>query len=309
MIEIEYTRRRVDPAITELMANGRRELLIGAFPVYNFRIANINVPAQLRGLNELFIEQLMLSIAVVGQIDPITLMEAPDFFTTRKATLVAGQHRLEAVRRLDHETIAARVLKPDQALAALLQIESNLRRLNLSPAETAWHLYLRKQLFESVNGRAKAIGARAANKAMGHNANDKLSVAFSSTAADLTGLSTRDIQRAVKRAETLGEELLRRVQGTCLDKATFLDTLMAATHEDRERIITDAEAGVKPMSARAAAQRTQSSPQVNTQVETEMERYGLTTNIERENFVVLKDAWAGACARSRAAFRDFIDRT
>jgi hypothetical protein len=58
----------------------------------------------------------------------------------------------------------------------------------------------------------------------------------------------------------------------------------------------------------AAAQRTRSSRQVNSQVD-EMERYGLTTNVERENFVVLKDAWAGACARSRAAFRDFIDRT
>jgi hypothetical protein len=84
---------------------------------------------------------------------------------------------------------------------------------------------------------------------------------------------------------------------------------MAATHEDRERIVAGAEAGVKPVSARASAQRTRCSPQVNTQVETEMERYGLTTNVERENFVVLKDAWAGACARSRAAFRDFIDRT
>ena len=313
MAEVRSAHGRVDPAIMKHLAAGFPEILLGARErVYEFRISNIVVREQLRGLNETFIEQLMASIAVTGQIDPIVLMQNSDFATTRKATLVAGRHRLEALRRAGYETISAKVLQLDEAQAALLQIDSNLIRSNLSPAETAWHLYLRKQLFEAIHGRAKAIGARAANEAMGRlNANDNLSVAFSATTAALTNQSTRSIQRAVKRAEVLGNEILRRVQGTPLDQGAFLDALMAVPHEDRDRIVADAEAGKRPTSTTGGARKNRLSRQktVDSPAGAEMARYSLKTAVERDGFLALKHAWDSACASSRAVFRDYINRT
>src|SRR5271155_2422867 len=64
--------------------------------------------------------------------------------------------------------------------AELAEIDENLIRTNLTPAEEAMHLTRRKELYEKVHGKAKTKGARAANKKMGkkNGATDNLSDAF-----------------------------------------------------------------------------------------------------------------------------------
>ena len=75
--------------------------------------------------------------------------------------LVAGWHRLEATRQLKHDTIRAVVLEGLDADAALLtEIDENLVRADLSPAERAIHLAERKRLYEKLHPQTKHGGDR-----------------------------------------------------------------------------------------------------------------------------------------------------
>jgi hypothetical protein len=111
--------------------------------------------------------------------------------------------------------------------AALWEIE-NLVRAPLSPAEEAIFIDRRRELREELYGKAKALGAVAANTVMGRkHATAKLAGASSFTAdtAKTTGKSARSIQRVVQRAAQNGRRDLARIAGTSLDRGAELDAL------------------------------------------------------------------------------------
>ena len=55
--------------------------------------------------------------------------------------LIAGRHRLEAIRQLGRDAIYARIVSGiDAAAAELMEIDENLIRAELSPAEHALHI-------------------------------------------------------------------------------------------------------------------------------------------------------------------------
>lgn len=120
----------------------------------------------------------------------------------------------------------------------------------LTPAQRA----KRKAAYEAVHGSAKAIGARAANRAMGRgNATAKLADAsFTSDTASKTGTPERSIRRDATRAKALGPDL-DRIAGTSLDKGAELDALAAMPASARSEVISRAAAGenvsaLRPMS-------------------------------------------------------------
>lgn len=91
----------------------------------------------------------------------------------------------------------------------------------------------------------------------------------------------------ISRAEALGEETLKDVQGTSLDKGVELDALSKLPQEERQEIVNDAKAG-KPVSAR-------SSVKVEGPNKDEM-----------QGFNNLLRAWANASEDSRQAFMQRI---
>jgi hypothetical protein len=109
---------------------------------------------------------------------------------------------------------------------ATLEIDENLIRRDLTPAQRAKLIAKRKAAYEAVHGSAKAVGARAANRAMGRgNAAAKLADAsFTADTAAKAGKPERTIQRDAARAKALGADL-DRVAGTSLDRGTELDAL------------------------------------------------------------------------------------
>lgn len=102
-----------------------------------------------RPLDEAKVEALMESIERVGLLQPIVV--TPDH------RLVAGHHRLEAVRRLDRLDIECRLYDfHDALLLELGEIDENLIRAELTTLERSQHLARRVVILAELGQRAKA---------------------------------------------------------------------------------------------------------------------------------------------------------
>jgi hypothetical protein len=137
-------------------------------------------------------------------------------------------------------------MEADQA--ELIEIDENLIRSDLSPAEEAMHLTRRKELYEKVHGKAKAKGARAANKKMGkaNDATDNLSDAFTTDVAKRTGQTARNVRRKVARSTNVA--VLHEIVGTSLDKGREIDAL-AKLPEAEQRSLAEAASRGENVSA------------------------------------------------------------
>ena len=172
----------------------------------------------MRALRPEAVEVIAESAAKVGFIiEPITVRRDGDRYV-----LVAGRHRLTAVEKLGGETIPAIVredLDADQEL--LIEIDENLCRADLSPAERALHLAERKRLYETRYPDTK-LGATGKARAKVRQ-NGEANIRFTEDAARKTGRSERTVQREVERAAKIAD--IADVVGTTLDTAEELDAL------------------------------------------------------------------------------------
>lgn len=188
------------------------------------------------------VEILTRSIREIGLRQPINvrLLASGDY------EVRGGGHRLAAYRDLGRETIPAFVRVDDDPHAELAEIDENLCRNELSPAERAAAIARRKTLYEDIHGRAKANGAHAANEAQGKaNATANLADAFTVATAVASGSSERTIRREAARGESLGATTLAKVVGTSLDRGEELDALAALSPQRRDAIVDRAAAGEK----------------------------------------------------------------
>ena len=99
-------------------------------------------------------------------------------------------------------------------VAAPVEIDENLTRNNLGPAEEAEAVARRKVIYETIHPETKA-GAAGANARWNATANS--AVAFTSATSEATGKSERAVRMAAARGEALGSDL-DAVTGTSLDK-------------------------------------------------------------------------------------------
>lgn len=104
------------------------------------------------------VAELIESIKEIGLINPITVrrcrIEASnpprDGFS-----VIAGCHRLEAVKQLGWQTIPCQVVELDDLHAELALIDENLIRRVLSPAEKAHAIARRKTIYEEIHPEAR----------------------------------------------------------------------------------------------------------------------------------------------------------
>ena len=117
----------------------------------------ITIPAhRLRQLQSEIVADLAASIAALGLLQPIV----NSVERRERYRLIAGRHRLEAIRQLGRDAIYARIVSGiDAAAAELMEIDENLIRAELSPAEHALHIGRRKQLYEELHPETKQGGA------------------------------------------------------------------------------------------------------------------------------------------------------
>jgi ParB-like chromosome segregation protein Spo0J len=217
--------------------------------VRNVGLSGIACLPQRRAVRSDVVDALAQSMRDVGLINPITLRprEGLGYY------LIAGRHRYEAARKLKWEGIPAIVLEGiDADDAELREIDENLIRAELSPAEQAAHHVRRKELYEqkypqtkrgSGGGRAKSAKTKGAKP---QNAEQHPS--YAEDAAAKIGKSRDTVERAVSRGNEIPD--VASLAGTSLDKGAELDALAKLPPKRQSEVIEKAKAGEK-VSAKA----------------------------------------------------------
>jgi ParB family chromosome partitioning protein len=231
------------------------------------------------------------SIGEVGLLNPIIVFRAAGHMPT----LIAGRHRLEACKRLKMTTIQCRVVNADddevRAWATLAEIDENLIRRDLTPAQRAKLIAQRKAAYEAVHPETKHGGAKGAGRGKVSHKDANLASFVTDTAAK-SGKSGRSIARDATRAKALGTDL-ERIAGTTLDKGAELDALAAMPAPERQAIISRAASGEKVSAVCDAA--------------SQVARSGYSELLRmRKSF---RSVWQRASEADREAFVEFVAET
>ncbi|MFW6344732.1 MAG: ParB/RepB/Spo0J family partition protein [Halomonas sp.] len=209
------------------------------------------------------VNALVNSIDELGLIQPITVRKAPVMdggVSVSGYEVVAGNHRVAAVRALGKEVIEAFVLvDEDRWDQEMREIDENLIRAELTAAQRASAIKRRKALWEQRHGEKETGGQSLATSLKdGRKAGKQHEKQFASDTAERTGQSKSAINQHVSRADALGDDL-EAVTGTSLDKGVELDALKKLAPEDRKPLIERAQAG-EAVSARQALEKAPPAP-------------------------------------------------
>jgi len=170
--------------------------------------------------------------------------------------LVVGHHRYAAALKLGWGKIDCIVRKGLNAVdAELVEIDENLVRADLTPAEQAAHHARRKELHVRKHPETKHGGDRKSDKSSRQNGD--LNDRYTKDTAEKTGASERTVQRHVERGTSIPN--VSELSGTCLDQGAELDALarLKDVAPDRQaELIEKAKAGEK-VSAKAEIKKVQ----------------------------------------------------
>ena len=161
--------------------------------------------------------------------------------------LIAGLHRLMAVKKLKEKTIRAAVLTGLKAAEAeLVEIDENLIRADLTLAERAFHVGRRKELYEQLHPETKdgAVGRKGKSS---QNENS-----FVDQTVATTGKARATVARDATRAKAI--VVLPDIVGTSLDQGDELDALAKLDQEEQRKLAQRAQAGEK-VSAKTRAKQ------------------------------------------------------
>jgi ParB family transcriptional regulator, chromosome partitioning protein len=164
----------------------------------------------------------------------------------RPMILVAGQHRLEALKLLGREVVECSEVADGDLKAGLAEIDENLCREGLTPAQKAAAIARRKEIFlalypETAAGKSQA---KAMNTKLGRgDVSEKCSPTFTQTTAAASGMNRRSVEKAASRGRSIKPEDLEKIVGTSLDKGVELDALAKISADQRDGLIQKAVEG------------------------------------------------------------------
>jgi len=214
-------------------------------------LLDIETGDRLRAVDPARVSALIASIIDLGLRTPITVVRAQrdgdECFR-----LVAGAHRLEAVRQSGEDYIDAFVMDGDADDAALWEIDENFARAELTDAQRAEHHVRREEILKRRG--IVSDGGQGGDR----RSNDKKSLgpSYASQAAETLGVNKRTVERDLARGKKIVPDVLSEVAGTDLDKGVVLDELARTPAEEQraklaeitlrrqeaERVKKDAEA-------------------------------------------------------------------
>ena len=156
------------------------------------------------------VRKLADSISEIGLINPITV--------DRDYHLIAGLHRLEAMKLLKWTEITCIVLDLDGMQAQLVEIDENFVRCNLSAIEHGDLLLRRKEIYEALHPETKHGGDHMHTKEVEKSKTSKCRFAFAKPFAEDTaeklGIGRRTVERQVQMAKNLTEEAKKLIRDT-----------------------------------------------------------------------------------------------
>ena len=189
-------------------------------------ISDIEVRARMRPVTDSRVDALINSIADVGLLNPITVVKETVIRGGQSAegyTLVAGAHRLEAMRRRGDTEIEATVVDLDKHERRLAECDENLCGTNLGSAERATLTSIRKECYEFLHPETVHGAALRKGDAPSRKLCDSGPERFTTDTAKTTGRAERTIQLDAERGEKILPSVMAKISGTKLDTGAFLD--------------------------------------------------------------------------------------
>lgn len=168
----------------------------------NLELGEIIVGQRRRSLDPMFVDQLSESIKETGLLNPITI--------DGDNNLIAGMHRLEAVRKLGWKKIACHVIKGIDAIhAELAELVENLQRNELTTLERSEHLSRCREIYNELHPETTKGGDR---KSDGEKSKRQIDVlistpVFTENVSSQTGISQRTVQRDLEVVDAIPAEV------------------------------------------------------------------------------------------------------
>ena len=167
------------------------------------------------------------SIADIGLTDPIQI--------TKNKVLIAGAHRLQACKSLGWLEIPALVFDVSPERARIMEIDENIKRVELSTLERAEQLAERKVLYEK-----EFPGATKKAKALANLRGVRNEIpSFSQDVAFKTGYSKRAVEYDVQIANKISKELRDEIRDTQIAKSQSELLALGRSTPDEQRILID----------------------------------------------------------------------
>lgn len=193
-------------------------------------VALVGVGKRRRKLSLPDVKKLASSISDVGLVNPVTVRVVGDGYE-----LVAGRHRLEAARDLGWRTIPAIVVDLDDVDRALLELDENLVRNELTTLVRAEHVSERKKIYllkypQTKRGTAGGKASRGATSE---------TVSFVQDTAVKTGRTVRSVQQDVQIGEGIPEDVRDVLHQSAIADATTDLMALARLPEEVQREIVE----------------------------------------------------------------------
>ena len=164
-------------------------------------IDGIETGERLRPLDQSRVDALVTSIKELGLRTPITVMSRADGADTRMI-LVAGMHRLAALRQIGEEAVDCVVIDDDEVSAQLWEIAENLHRSDLTKDQRDEHI---RRYAELLQMRGRISPQNDAKSGAGRPKG------IASTVAKETGVSKSTVERALNPERVQAERARSKI--------------------------------------------------------------------------------------------------
>lgn len=180
-----------------------------------------------RLVDDAAVDRLAASIAEIGLLERIGVM--PD------GTLIWGNYRFHAYRKLGLKQIPALILDLDDVRAKLMEIDENLCRTDLTPVEKSIAMTERKEIYlklhpETDHGANRPIDARW-NKSPDYQDSYR-HPSFVADTAQKTGKSPKTIEMYVRVGNSFTSDELKKLTEAEMP-INHLDKLASLRHPER----------------------------------------------------------------------------
>lgn len=160
-------------------------------------IKEIQVKEGRRSLDTCHVGELADSIREIGLLNPLTI--------DRDNFLIAGLHRLEAVKMLGWTKVDCTVSSLEGLAAELAEIDENIVRSDMSTLEYGEILLRRKEIYETLHPETKR-GMRNGQTSKSDKMSFLETKSFAQDTAEKLGVVPRTVERQIQTAKNLTQE-------------------------------------------------------------------------------------------------------
>ena len=172
-----------------------------------------------RSLDARHVMELADSIRELGLLNPVTV--------DRENVLIAGLHRLEAVKVLGWVDVECTVSSLDGLEAELAEIDENIVRSDISALEYGEILLRRKEIYEALHPETKHGGDRKGEEIKTSKCRFDIdpSKSFAQDTAEKLGVGRRTVERQIQTAKNLapGAKEIIKDAGMKITKKTAME--------------------------------------------------------------------------------------